>query len=46
MIEHDMRLIMGLCDRIQVLDYGSTIAIGTPQEIQQHPDVIRAYLGE
>lgn len=44
-IEHDMRLIMGLCDRIQVLDYGKTICIGNPTEVQSDPTVITAYLG-
>lgn len=44
-IEHDMKVIMGLCHRLQVLDYGQTIAIGTPSEIRMNPDVQRAYLG-
>jgi branched-chain amino acid transport system ATP-binding protein len=44
-IEHDMRLIMRLCERIQVLDHGKTISIGTAAEVQRSPAVIEAYLG-
>ena len=44
-IEHDMRLIMRLCERIQVIDYGKTISIGTPAQVRSDPAVLTAYLG-
>jgi branched-chain amino acid transport system ATP-binding protein len=46
LVEHDMGVVMDLADRVLVLDFGIPIALGTPAEIQHHPDVIRAYLGE
>jgi branched-chain amino acid transport system ATP-binding protein len=45
MVEHDMGLVMDLADRVLVVDFGTPIATGTPDEVQRHPDVVRAYLG-
>jgi len=46
LIEHQMRVVVNLCQRITVLDFGETIAAGSPQEIQHHPAVLEAYLGK
>ena len=45
LIEHDMRLVMGICEKITVLNYGQVLAVGKPEEIQNDPQVIKAYLG-
>jgi branched-chain amino acid transport system ATP-binding protein len=45
-IEHNLRLVMGLCQHLTVLDHGLAIAAGSPADIRQHPEVIRAYLGK
>jgi branched-chain amino acid transport system ATP-binding protein len=45
LVEHDMAFVMGIADRVTVLDFGRRIAEGTPAEVQRHPEVLRAYLG-
>ncbi len=45
LVEHDMNLVMGVCDRVVVLNFGAILGAGTPAEIRAHPEVIAAYLG-
>src|SRR5262249_57241436 len=46
LVEHNMQVVMGVCEQIHVLDHGETIAHGTPEEIRKHHKVLAAYLGE
>jgi branched-chain amino acid transport system ATP-binding protein len=45
LVEHDMHMVMDLAHRVMAMDFGRVLVIGTPQEVQENPDVVRAYLG-
>jgi len=45
MVEHDMKLVSAVSDRVMARNYGRVIALGTPNEVQTHPEVVRAYIG-
>jgi branched-chain amino acid transport system ATP-binding protein len=46
LVEHNMRVVMGASEHVHCVDHGETIAAGTPQEVQRHPAVLEAYLGQ
>ena len=46
LIEHDMKMVMDISDRILVMNFGTSITTGAPDDVQKHPEVIKAYLGE
>ena len=46
LIEHDMKLVMGVCEKITVLNFGQVLMSGTPAEVQNDPEVIKAYIGD